>query len=272
MPNRNLSNDGLTVPAVRDGDSGIAMSAPGPGWQRDPGVVAISSAPNTAASIFVGGAASAICDIAGTFSSGTWALEGSIDGGSTWATIHTFMAFDLLNSRHEVSQAGVSTARRYLIDTATFTHLRLNVSALTSGTMNVRWLASLTPRTMFPANQMYSGLSSTSRTSTTSSADQSNYWNRGAYFVLDVTNVPGSAPSLTLSVEGKDGTTGKYFTIFAATTPITATGTTAYPVMPGAPETAGLSTGKPLPRTYRVTVTHGNANSVTYAVGINAVV
>jgi hypothetical protein len=118
-------------------------------------------------------------------------------------------------------------------------------------------------------------LASAARTGTTSSADITNYNGDGALVILRVSVVPGTAPSLTLAVEGKDPASGVYYALNAAPTAVTAVGTYVYEVGEGASGAAGggvtQRTAGQLPRTFRVTVTHGNANSVTYSVGYSII-
>jgi hypothetical protein len=107
-------------------------------------------------------------------------------------------------------------------------------------------------------------LASAARTATVSTADQTNHNGQGLIVVLDVT-VPGTG-SVTLSIEGKDPTSGKYYTILAGVAVTTAV-TVVYRVWPGLTAVANATANDRLPKTYRVTVTHNNANSISYSVG-----
>lgn len=106
-------------------------------------------------------------------------------------------------------------------------------------------------------------LASAARTITTSSTDQTNYNSRGLHVVLDVTSA--GTGSITLTVEGKDSLSSKYYTLLAGVA-VTTNSTNVYKVYPGLPATANVSANDIVPRTYRVTVTANNANSVTYSV------
>lgn len=106
-------------------------------------------------------------------------------------------------------------------------------------------------------------LASAARTVTTSSPDQTNYNAKGLHVVLDVT-VAGTG-DITLTIEGKDGLSGKYYTLLAGTN-VTTNSTNVYKVYPGLPATANVSANDIVPRTYRVTVTANNANIITYSV------
>jgi hypothetical protein len=109
-------------------------------------------------------------------------------------------------------------------------------------------------------------LASAARTATTNSSDQTNYNGRGVIVTLDVTAITDT-PSLTLSIEAKMGS--NYEALLTASAAVTATGTHTYIVYPGVGE-AGADVvqvaGFPLPRTWRVTVTHADADSATYSV------
>ncbi len=114
-------------------------------------------------------------------------------------------------------------------------------------------------------------LASAARTSSTNSADQVNYNGRGVQVVLDVTAASGTG-GLTVRIQGKDPVTGKYYNLNAAPTAITATGTYVYTLSPGESNAASgdvqQRTAGALPRTWRVSVTHGDGSSYTYSVGV----
>jgi hypothetical protein len=91
---------------------------------------------------------------------------------------------------------------------------------------------------------------------------------KGITVILDVTAAGTS--SLTLSIQGKDSVSNKYFTLLAGIA-ITANGTSVYTIYPGITPAAGAATGAAassiLPATFRVVVTATNANPATYTVG-----
>lgn len=114
-------------------------------------------------------------------------------------------------------------------------------------------------------------LASAARTATTNSADLVNYNGRGVVVVLDVTAF-AATPTITLTVEGKDPVSGGYYTILSgAAINVAGTSRNVYVVYPGVTETANVDASHPLPRTFRITVTHGDADSVTYSVGYDNV-
>ena len=119
------------------------------------------------------------------------------------------------------------------------------------------------------------------------SADQLNYYARGAIITLDVTDATGT-PSIVLAVELKTAN-GDYVVLLKASA-ITAIGRHTYIVYPGAgaiisgayqeegveggdivyPSAAvndvDLVVGLPLGLNWRVTVTHADTDSITYSV------
>jgi hypothetical protein len=108
---------------------------------------------------------------------------------------------------------------------------------------------------------------SQSRTATDPApVDQSDDQAIGVRVVLDVT-VIATAPALTVNIEGLDKTSGKYYLLLASTAVATVS-TTVLTVFPGAAVAANVSANNYLPDTWRVRVVHGNANAVTYSVGV----
>ncbi len=106
-------------------------------------------------------------------------------------------------------------------------------------------------------------------TATQTSPDQTNGFGRGLIVVLDMTAV--GTGSVTITIQGKDPASGKYYTLLAGAAVVT-NSTNVYTVYPGAPATANVSANSPLPRTWRVVVTANNANATTYTVGASVIV
>lgn len=107
-------------------------------------------------------------------------------------------------------------------------------------------------------------LASAARTTTQTGADMTNRGHRGIKFVVDTT-VFGTG-SVTVTLQGKDETSGKYYTILA-TAAIVSVVTTAYTVFPGAVVAANVSANDQLPSTWRLLATANNANTQTYSIG-----
>lgn len=105
---------------------------------------------------------------------------------------------------------------------------------------------------------------------TVTSADLTNFNFSGAVFFLDITAVPGSgSATVSLSIQGKDPTSGKYATLF--TSAQVSAGTTAVMIYPGLSSSANGTTGI-LPRTFRVqsNVSAGaTSKDVVFSVGMS---
>jgi len=101
-------------------------------------------------------------------------------------------------------------------------------------------------------------------TTTQTSPDQTNHNGRGVVVVLDMTVV--GTGSVTITIQGKDTTSGKYYTILAGLAVVTNV-TNTYTVYPGIGASANVAASNILPRVWRVVATAGNANPATYTVG-----
>lgn len=99
--------------------------------------------------------------------------------------------------------------------------------------------------------------------SPTAMADQTNSSHKGVRVTIVVSAVPGSAPSVVFTIEGKDAS-GNYYTVLASAA-VTGVGTTVLTVFPGSAVSANASANAYLPGTWRLKSVHGNANSVTYS-------
>jgi len=113
-------------------------------------------------------------------------------------------------------------------------------------------------------------LASAARTTTTNSADQTNYNARGVHVLLNVTVVPG-VDTVTLSIQGKDPVSAVYYTLLTGLAVVGA-GMNVYKVFPGITAVANGTASDVLPRTWRVAVTHSAATSFTYSVGAALVI
>jgi hypothetical protein len=99
------------------------------------------------------------------------------------------------------------------------------------------------------------------------STDQTNFEGRGLKLVIDVTAISGTSATLTVTIQGKDPVSGKYFNILVSAG-LTATGTTVLTVYPGAAVSANVSANDILPKTWRVSYTiTGTTPSVTATIG-----
>lgn len=107
-------------------------------------------------------------------------------------------------------------------------------------------------------------LASAARTTTQTGADTLNRGHKGIKVVLDMTVV--GTGSVTVTIQGKDETSGKYYTILAGAA-VTTNSTNVYTVYPALPATANVSANDVLPSTWRLLVTANNSNTATYSVG-----
>lgn len=110
-------------------------------------------------------------------------------------------------------------------------------------------------------------LASAARTTTTNSADQTNYNHRGLLLTVDVSSA--GTGSITPSIQVKDSISGNYKTIWTAAAALTANGTAVYAFYPGANAIGTLTYTELVQafvgRTWRLVMTHNNANSITYS-------
>lgn len=135
-------------------------------------------------------------------------------------------------------------------------------SGLTTGSRNYSWNGATWDMTR--ANVNLTLLASAARTTTLQSADQTNYNGSCVHVVLNVTSA--GTGSITLTVQGKDSVSSAYYTILSGAA-VTTNSTNVYKVCPGITVAANVSAADILPRTWRIDVTHNNANSITYSVG-----
>ncbi|MCH8067844.1 MAG: hypothetical protein IID16_01025 [Candidatus Marinimicrobia bacterium] len=112
-------------------------------------------------------------------------------------------------------------------------------------------------------------LESAARIDTNNSEDLTNSQQRGCHVIIDVTAINAS-PSVIPKIQGKDSVSGKYYDLLTGTA-ITGTGTTVLKVYPGITVATNVSVSDILPVKFRILMTHGNADSITYSVGVNLV-
>lgn len=95
---------------------------------------------------------------------------------------------------------------------------------------------------------------------------------KSLHLVIDVTAIT-STPSVVCTVDGLDPVSGKYYNLLtsAALTESGVPYTRVLKIGPGLPVTANLSANDVLPSTVRVTMTHGDADSITYSVAATLV-
>jgi hypothetical protein len=108
-------------------------------------------------------------------------------------------------------------------------------------------------------------LASAARTTTQASADIVNY-NGLTYLDVILDTTVASTGSVTLSIDGKDPASGKYYNLLTGAA-VTTVSTNVYRVGVGLTPTANATANMALPRTFRIVVTANNANTQTYSVG-----
>jgi len=114
-------------------------------------------------------------------------------------------------------------------------------------------------------------LASASRTATTNSVEQRNMFGKGVVVVVDVTTVAGGTLTITPVIQVKALDSGAWKAYWTPSAGIDATGAAAqfvYVLYPGAIDsdtTAKDMSGLPLPRTWRLSVTHTTSQAIVYS-------
>lgn len=103
---------------------------------------------------------------------------------------------------------------------------------------------------------------------TTQQVELKNSSAKGVVVVLDMTAI--GTGNVTLSIEGKDKHSGKFYTILAGAA-VSSNSTNVYRVYPGMTAVANISANDLIPKEWRVTVTANNANPTTYTVGASLI-
>jgi hypothetical protein len=111
---------------------------------------------------------------------------------------------------------------------------------------------------------------SVARTATNNSNDYDNTYNAvGAVVTIDATAIT-STPSVVFKLQGKDTGSGKYYDIITSAA-VTGVSTVVLRVYPGLTPAANLIVSDVLPKVWRVLATHGDADSITYTVGVSLI-
>jgi len=125
----------------------------------------------------------------------------------------------------------------------------------------------------FFVNRTSTLLSSAVRAATATTAAQTNMTSKGVVVTLDITVVSGTGTdTLTLSVEYKDPTSGKWVAI-GALSAYAASGGVATKVLEVYPNSGAAAQGitgvanRPLPAIWRAKVTHSGSGNWTYTLG-----
>lgn len=253
--------------AVKATSEGGLYAGVGPGYVRKSAQFSITGA-STAAEIDCSGGGTLIVDWTGTFTGLTGTFEADMGNGN-WLTAHTYQIYDLSNNNNFVSFNSIGSVRRMVCSVAGAQKMRMNVSAVSSGTCVVDYTVQAQPYPMQQPNQQITHSNSTARTATTNLGTISNYYNRGAMIIWDVT--AAGTGNQTISVENKDQTSAKFYTLLSGSA-VTTISTNTYWVYPGATPVANVAADRPTGRTFRCTITANNANSMTSSIGVDAMV
>lgn len=92
----------------------------------------------------------------------------------------------------------------------------------------------------------------------------------GRYNYMNVTvnaTAITATPSVVVTIDAYDPVSGTYVNMLTSAA-ITATGTTLMRIGPTLAAVANLAANHALPGTVRITCTHGDADSITYSVGV----
>ena len=107
---------------------------------------------------------------------------------------------------------------------------------------------------------------SAARTATPTAVTLPTGGNRGCHVVINVTAVTAT-PSVVPTIDGVDSVTGTAYNLLTGLA-ITATGITVLKIAPGIGTIANAAASDVLPNNIRLTMTHGDADSITYSVSV----
>jgi len=104
---------------------------------------------------------------------------------------------------------------------------------------------------------------------TTYTSDLQNVTGSGLTAVVDITALSGTSPTLTVTIQGKDNASGKYYDILVGAT-LSATGTTVMRIYPGIIQTnTNAIASFVVPEWYRIKyVIGGTTPAVTATIGV----
>ena len=111
---------------------------------------------------------------------------------------------------------------------------------------------------------------SAARTATPTAVEITDDLVTGIHVIINVT-ASAATPSVVPTIDGFDPLSATWYNLLTGAA-ITGTGATVLRVHPDLVAAANLTAQDFLPETYRVVMTHADADSITYTVGINSVV
>ena len=115
-------------------------------------------------------------------------------------------------------------------------------------------------------NVSITAITSGSRTTTQTSTDITNTNGRYLHVILDVTAI--GTGSVTLTINGKDATSNKYYPLLVGAA-ITTNSTNVYRVGPAFAPSVNATANDMIPAILQIVVNANNANAATYSVGYN---
>lgn len=233
-----------------------------------------------------GSAASAVTSGTGAFSielSGTWtgtvAFEQSPDGGVNWA------ACDMVIQGVDTVVQSATSNGLFKGIAAGNVQVRARATAAVTGSVAVAFLGNVVTdlqHVIVVGGSVYGNNSDTAALVTLAahssvgspvvSADQTNLSARGVNVVVDLTTV--TTATVTVTIQGKDAASGKYYTLLAGSAK-TSAGTTLMTVYAGTPASSNVAAGVPLPKVWRVSVAiadNGGTAAVTGTIGASLTV
>lgn len=302
----------LTGGVIYDGLTGAPIQAsnrfPVDADQAEAAATTAAHSSTTSTSVDVRGYATVTVAATGTYTGLLSVFEVSHDGGTTWSAVTGFLPGTAGATATGLSANGlwfinVAGLTHFRIRTAAIASGTLNLTLIpsafpvsqflqmTSGSpsdsyanatginvigQGMMWAADNGQWARVPSNAYATALASAARTTTAggTSADINNLGHRGVQIYLNVTSA--GTGSIQANVQGRDMVGGAYFKLAADPTAVTANGLFVYEFYPGASSAAagGITarTSCVVPRVWRVIVTHGNANSITYSVGYSLMI
>lgn len=112
--------------------------------------------------------------------------------------------------------------------------------------------------------QQVNVLASAARTADPTAVDINTANHRGLIVLLDVTAI-AATPSITVNIDGYDHNADETWTLLDGAA-VTAVSHNVYRVYPGIAETANVAADDVLPLFVRVSVAHGDTDSITYSI------
>lgn len=123
------------------------------------------------------------------------------------------------------------------------------------------------PTAVSAINSSQTILPSAARTASVTTSDISNVRARGAHIIVDI-SVIASATQLTVTVQGKDETSGNYYNLLI-TTALNVVDTFLLKIHPEVTDVQNSAVNDSLPNVFRIVVTNSDSNSITYSVAVN---